>query len=334
MQDSVNQDRWKYIGGSDIPAIMGISPFKTRFELLQEKARIKENPFDGNVYTRYGQEMEGAIRDYINKTIGAEEGFEFLEGKQVEEGDPIGYRCHTDGESKLEILEVKTTSSDNIHDDLDAYGVYLVQELFYMERRKRSFGTLAVYERPSNFMFDMDEYENEEEFWASIPQTFDPKRLHIYRFCIDEYQSLVDKINLEVERFIEDLKRMIENPNLTEEDLMPAEVVELSSQIVAFENKLAQMKEIEEGVKKMKDELKELMIKHNVKKWVTPNGYQITRVDDTPASTSEEEYLDIDSIKRDLPELWRSEFYGGYMKTHTVTKKGRKGYVLITPPKE
>ena len=50
MQD-VTKDRHKYIGGSDIPIIMGISDFKTRFDLLLEKAQLKEDDFEGNVYT-------------------------------------------------------------------------------------------------------------------------------------------------------------------------------------------------------------------------------------------------------------------------------------------
>ena len=37
MQDTVAKDRHKYIGGSDIPIIMGISPFKSRYDLLLEK---------------------------------------------------------------------------------------------------------------------------------------------------------------------------------------------------------------------------------------------------------------------------------------------------------
>ena len=36
MQD-VTKDRDKYIGGSDVPIIMGLSPFKTRWQLLREK---------------------------------------------------------------------------------------------------------------------------------------------------------------------------------------------------------------------------------------------------------------------------------------------------------
>ena len=50
----INRD--KYIGGSDISAIMGISPFKTRWEVLQEKAGLLESEFTGNKYTEYGDE--------------------------------------------------------------------------------------------------------------------------------------------------------------------------------------------------------------------------------------------------------------------------------------
>ena len=51
----VTIDRDKYIGGSDIPIIMGISPFKSRFDLLLEKAGYLENDFKGNEYTEYGK---------------------------------------------------------------------------------------------------------------------------------------------------------------------------------------------------------------------------------------------------------------------------------------
>ena len=55
---AVTVDREKYIGGSDIPIIMGISPFKSRFDLLLEKAGLKENDFTGNEYTEYGNKLE------------------------------------------------------------------------------------------------------------------------------------------------------------------------------------------------------------------------------------------------------------------------------------
>ncbi len=47
MEYDVTIDRDKYIGGSDIPAIMGLSPFTSRWDLLLEKAGLKERDFFG-----------------------------------------------------------------------------------------------------------------------------------------------------------------------------------------------------------------------------------------------------------------------------------------------
>ena len=117
MQD-VRIDRNLYIGGSDIPIIMGISPFKKRFDLLLEKAGLKENDFEGNQYTEYGNILEPKIRDYIN----SKEKLSFYEDKKVN-GD---IRCHVDGyNGKDTILEIKTTSQ--VHNSVNEYKVYLCQ---------------------------------------------------------------------------------------------------------------------------------------------------------------------------------------------------------------
>jgi predicted phage-related endonuclease len=50
----VSEDRDKYIGGSDLPAILGLSKFKTRWQLLLEKAGLEERTFAGNRFTEYG----------------------------------------------------------------------------------------------------------------------------------------------------------------------------------------------------------------------------------------------------------------------------------------
>ena len=68
MQETVNKDRDKYIGGSDIPVIMNLSPFKSRYDLLLEKAGFKEDEFKGNIYTEYGNTLEPIIREWINTT--------------------------------------------------------------------------------------------------------------------------------------------------------------------------------------------------------------------------------------------------------------------------
>ena len=64
MQETVKKDREKYIGGSDIPIIMNLSPFKSRYDLLLEKAGYKEDTFSGNIFTEYGNIMEEKIREH------------------------------------------------------------------------------------------------------------------------------------------------------------------------------------------------------------------------------------------------------------------------------
>ena len=51
-------DRIHRLGGSEIPSVMGISPFKTRWQLLQEKAGIIEPEVVDNKFVDYGMEME------------------------------------------------------------------------------------------------------------------------------------------------------------------------------------------------------------------------------------------------------------------------------------
>lgn len=298
MQKSVKEDRDKYIGGSDIPVIMGISPFKTRYELLLEKAGLKEDDFEGNIYTEYGNVMEEKIRSYINEKYDTA----FVEGKHIE-GD---IRCHTDGENKDYILEVKTTSE--IHENIDDYKTYLVQLLFYMYHTRRHLGMLAVYERPEDF--------NEE---------FEKERLHIYSVKIEDYEELINKINDEVEQFRIDLQKLKENPFLTEEDLLPVGLTKISYEIIALENKLKEYKKIEQEQKELKEQLKKAMEEKGIKSWQTPNGAKITLIEDG----KDKEVMKFNE-KKFMEE--NQNIYNNYLETKI--QKGKNGYVLITLPKE
>lgn len=298
MQKSVKEDREKYIGGSDIPVIMGISPFKTRYELLLEKAGLKEDDFEGNQFTEYGNMMEEKIRSYINEKYDTA----FVEGKHIE-GD---IRCHTDGENKDYILEIKTTFE--IHENVDDYKIYLVQLLFYMYHTKRHLGMLAVYERPEDF--------NEE---------FDKERLHIYSVKIEDYEELINKINNAVEQFRIDLQKLKENPFLTEEDLLPIDLTKISYEIIALENKLKEYKKIEQEQKELKEQLKKAMEEKGIKSWKTPNGAKITLVED--GKDKEVMKFNENKFKEENEDI-----YNKYLETKI--QKGRNGYVLITLPKE
>ena len=314
MQESVKQDREKYIGGSDIPIIMELSPFKSRFDLLLEKAGYKKDTFEGNVFTEYGNTMESKIRDYINK----EKGSHFAEGKHIvdvpvewnEHPNGMKIRAHTDGECGNIILEVKTTTQ--IYDDVNDYDYYLVQLLFYMMVTGCQFGLLAVYERPE----DMDE-------------TFHAENLQTYIINIDDYAGMVSDIKTAVSRFLDDLQKVKSNAFITEEELLPSDITEISKRIIAFEQQIARMKQLEKTIKAEKDRLKTAMETAGVKHWETPSGYKITLVADKDDTTATETTFNAERFMAEHPELVET-----YMETKTVIKKGKKGYVLITPPKE
>lgn len=294
---AVTIDRNKYIGGSDIPIIMGISPFKTRFDLLLEKACIKDDDFTGNVYTEYGNVLEPKIREFINK----DRVDKFEEGKYIEND----IRCHTDGINSDTVLEIKTTSQ--IHNTIEDYKVYLVQLLFYMQYTKRDYGKLVVYNRPEDFNEDFDE-----------------NRLQIFDIKLNDYTDLLDKINKAVDQFRIDLEKVKENPFITEEELIPIDLTDLSNKIVAIENKLIEYKALEKEQKELKDQLKKAMENNDIKSWETPNGVKITLVQDTP----DKEIL---KFNEDRFKEEQKEIYSNYLETKI--QKGKSGFVKITLPK-
>lgn len=296
---AVTIDRDKYIGGSDIPIIMGISPFKSRFDLLLEKAGLKDNDFQGNEYTEYGNVLEPKIRDYINNQ-GL--GKAFKEDKKII--DDI--RCHVDGFNGSTVLEIKTTSQ--IHESIDGYKVYLVQLLFYMQYMNVEKGCLAIYERPTDFN-----------------ENFDENRLTTYYLDINNYKELLEQINKAVDQFRIDLTKVKENPFITEEELLPMDLSELSNKVLELEKQLKSYDELKKKYETFKEDLRQAMIKNNIKKWVTPNDTQITLILD--GEDKEVQKFNEDKFKEENEEI-----YNKYLETKI--QKGRKGSVRITPPKE
>lgn len=310
MQDTVKKERDKYIGGSDIPVIMNLSPFKSRFDLLLEKAGYKEDTFEGNVYTEYGNKLEPKIRECVNDLYYAdvEKYGKYVEGKHIreaEDGEIIGVRIHTDGENDNAILEIKTTSQ--VHETADDYKIYLVQLLFYMVNTGKPYGVLAVYDRPED-----------------LSENFDESRLQIFNIALEDYKDLCSEIGEACEKFIEDLQKVKDNPFITEEELLPTEITDITARIVAFESQIDYLKSIEKKIKEDKARLKDAMQACGVKSWTTPNGYKITLVPDGEDKT--EKKFNPDKLKEADPDT-----YNKYLEDTIV--KGRSGYVKITAPK-
>lgn len=196
MQSSVKENRQNYLGGSDLVALLGISPYKTRFELLQEKAGLKPIEDVENEYTTYGNTLEPLIRNYVNENFGKN----YREDKLEIENDVLSIRCHFDGIYRQSILEIKTTGT--LKKTIEDYKGYLVQLLFYMINAKKDKGMLCVYKRDKDFN-----------------EVFNSNNLQIFLIDIDNFKNLVWEIETEVERFRNDLKKLKENPFLTEEEL-------------------------------------------------------------------------------------------------------------------
>ena len=296
----VSENRQDYIGGSDIAVIMGLSTFKRRWDLLLEKAGLKEDNFPGNIFTEYGHIMEPKIREYVNDTYNT-----IFVPNRVINGD---IRCHTDGFNGDCVLEIKTTS--NVYASVDAYKVYLVQLVKYMDENGVEHGKLAVYNRPED-----------------LSREFDPDRLQVFDINARDYVPLLKAVNREIDRFRADLARLKDNPLLTEQDFLQSSgsLITLSNKVVGFEKQLSAMKEIENQLKEAKKALYNEMLKHNVKSWVTPNGTKITRVDEVPGSTKLVKEFDAESFRKENPAI-----YGKYLHDVEKETKGRSGYVRIT----
>ena len=295
----VSQDRDKYIGGSDLPVICGISKFKTRWQLLLEKAGLEESPFTGNRYTEYGHYIEPFIRDHVNLVYNTN----FVPNRVIN-GD---IRCHTDGFNGECVLEIKSTS--DIYASVDGYKVYLVQLVKYMEQNEVDKGILAVYERPEN-----------------LSREFDAHRLQVFEIRLEDYRNLLDYVNREIDKFRSDLERLKDNPLLSEQDFLPAgNLVTLAEKVAKLENQLAALKEIEIQCKEAKKALYNEMLKRKVKSWTMPNGTKLTMVLETPASTKTVTEFDTEALKAECPGIYQK-----YLKTVEKKTNGKSGYVKIT----
>ena len=271
MQASVTEDRDRYIGGSDIAAVMGISPFTTRWDLLCYKAHIKENTFAGNAYTEYGNQMEENIRAYVNSL-----GYDFHEDKVILlDSDVLQTRYHADGISSDGIvLEVKTTSKIGTLSD---YKYYLVQLLYGMWANQCEEGILAVYERPENMSLE-----------------FDKTRLQLFFIGMEDFESLMKEILEEVEKFRADFSYLMEHREI-EEYMLPSNTslrkistakMKIGGINIPVSWLLENISEIKKAESDIRDKLKSQMEEHGIKKVAfTDLGIKFTYVPATEGST-------------------------------------------------
>jgi len=184
---NVTENRNLFVGGSDVPTILGLSKYSTQYQLALEKLGMVKSEFKGNEYTQYGNIMEPQIRDYINIV----NEMNFIEATRT--GD--GMRSNTDGydEEQNMILEVKT------HGKTPTMEIYKAQMQLYMYQFKCAVGWLAMYERPKDFDAE-----------------FDDTRLKIK--VINRDNEYVSKILKAIELFWDRCEFLKNNPGASEHD--------------------------------------------------------------------------------------------------------------------
>lgn len=308
IETDVTLCRDRGIGGSDIPAVMGISPFTKRIDLLTYKAGIAENDFKGNVYTEYGNTLEPKIRDYINTL-----GYDFEPTYIEEPHEPLSRFYHSDGldENKETVLEIKTTSQT--HDNVDDYKVYLVQLLYGMMLNECSEGVLAVYERP-------DDLDTE----------FDKARLHVYFIGIEDYEKLESEIWEAIEKFETDLLYLKGNPFATEDNLpsntsittIMNEAIDVDGKKIPATWLLQNLKALKDAEKKLREKLMSQMEKHSIKKVEFQDlGVRVSYTEGKSGATSRK--FDEARFKKEHEDLY--EQY-----CNDVTTGGKSASIRIT----
>ncbi len=312
---NVTIDRHKYVGGSDLPTILGLNAkYGTSiFEFAKEKAGIIPNTFKGNQFTKYGQKMEPVIRDYINSKYQVN----YVEDTVIDE--KRHYRGNTDGIDRLAdipILEVKTFGNEL---DVDYYSA---QCQFYMETFNQPRCLLVGYKRPEDFYTGVDyELENDDSYFNL---EFDEKNIVEYEIQRDS-QSW-EKIEERIVAFKKAVDKLRKNPNMTEKEFNKIfygnDLIKMSNKLSKLESSLSRYKTIESEYKKIKEELYKVFDERGIISFDT-GSLKITKVEPTSYDTIS---IDTEKLKKENKEI-----YDKYKVTKTTNKKG---YILITTKKE
>lgn len=291
--DTVKHNRHKYLGGSDIPAVFGISPYCTRYELLLKKLRVLADDFEGNQYTEYGIAMEPKIRNHINEEIY----HKFYEDCFTNDQKKV--RGNVDGINFESILEIKTSTKPDVDNK-----TYLAQLWFYVHHFNKQYGTIAVYQ---NNDFDTN---------------FNEDYLQVKTYTIGELQELFNlDLDEEIAKFWKDyetLESYLElGFELNESMIISDDIQTLSTRIINLEKELE--KPLNE-LKELKEKLLNLMIEDNAKTFQNNEGYKITMV--APKTTIKIDY-DLEKLKQDIDlkpyEIEKEIKRNGSIR---ITKKG------------
>lgn len=316
MNNNVELNRDKYIGGSDYPIITGVSKYKKVNELAGEKAGVILNEFNGNIYTDFGNFAEPIIRDFLNDTYNTQ----FKEDTFIEKvEDSLPLRGNVDGyDKKLNlILEIKTTSDFEKNQN-----VYEAQVRFYQKLVKNSKAFIIAINRDNEMLelFKNNELEEVEEIIL--------EKLNNNEFDYLELSKVLMKEKKEIEN------NCIAFTNLVNEIALlgTIEVNQLPEAYNAYaldiSREFLEFKKIEEQLKQKREQLFELMSEYNVKS-ISNDYATITRVDPKQDKEITNYVINSEIPPHQLMNLINKNI----VIVENKKRKGTKGFVKITEKK-
>ena len=204
-------NRKKYIGGSDLPIILGYNekygPDKSVYAFARIKAGIDESTFKGNPYTKYGHLLEPKVVEYMNERLNRNFKPEII----VDEEKLLRSKCDgiSRGANSTVLLEVKTYGSEEF-----PYEQYIPQTQMYMEMFDVDTCFLVGYKRPDDF-YTGKSYETDQcdEFFNT---EFDSSRVTIK--VIDRDKDLWYEIYDQVLNFQECVLALKKQPDMTKDE--------------------------------------------------------------------------------------------------------------------
>lgn len=221
-QGSPEWHEWRRqgIGGSDAPAVMGISPYKTALQLWREKTGISEEEAGNEFIFAMGHRVEEKIRrDFIDHT-----GVEMVPVCMVHPKVPY-FRASLDGFNKERgVLEAKLVGAKALAEA--KLGIIVPHHLAQMQHQfmvsgadrgdyfchnGKDSGVLLQVEADPEFIKILEDIEH--EFWDRVTKKIAPP-LTPRDYFIPEDPEIIESI-----RLLKDAKEIAENSRIYFEEL-------------------------------------------------------------------------------------------------------------------
>lgn len=260
--------RKKCVTATDIATIMGVNPYKTAYQLWQEKLGLKELEIENDAMRR-GKELEPIALEACCKIIGKN----FYPAVVTHDRYPWAM-ASLDGisQDRTSICEIKCMGKANHEEALGGH----VKELYNCQMQWQMFVT---------------------ELYGCSYFAFSKESNHLMTIFRD--QDLINKMIPAAEKFLKCLDTFIP-PEMTDRDYVDRSDDDyLSHLMVAYNTACKNFTDCE----KIKDEFKQMIVEHCENKNTLCSNGKVTRV----STTGKIKYQDIPELKNVDLEKYRGE---------------------------